>query len=177
MARLESLFKTESQHWRKKTSWDGNLEDLDVTLEYLLLKCKHIACCHVAKRYRYLSLSEYLSYSCIYWGEEINNRKVCFEVKRNFGFENKIKCHCVPHTAKLHHHVMVSVITGSPVLLLLWTWSVLDMPVPWEPSKTALGPGCLPHSTQKLDGDLSSELWGDLGEGPETEVNSLMKHH
>lgn len=53
---------------------------------------------------------------------------------------------------------MASVVTGSSILLLLWTWSVLDMPVPWDPTKTTLGPGCLPHSTQKLDGALSSKL-------------------
>lgn len=51
------------------------------------------------------------------------------------------------------------------------------MPAPQEPNKTALGPGCLLHSTQKLDEELSSEVWGYLGEGPEIEVNSLMKPH
>lgn len=72
---------------------------------------------------------------------------------------------------------MASVVTGSPVLLLLWAWCVLDMPAPREPNNTVLGPGRLPHSTQKPDGELNSDLWGDLGEGPEIEVNSSMKHH
>lgn len=72
---------------------------------------------------------------------------------------------------------MASAVTGSPVLLLLWTCSALDLPVPWEPNETVLGPDRLSHSIQKLDGELSSELWGYLGEGPEIEVNSLMQPH
>jgi len=49
------------------------------------------------------------------------------------------------------------------------------MSVPVELSR--ISPRHHPPSTQKPGGMLSPQLKGDLGERPEIEVKSLMKHH